>query len=125
LEWGIAVSVSKSTMQAAGRIEKFRPVQLLGAPFQWVGTAWCLRVALDMQPAWSTYINHAKKMADSRPEMLGSLFFRSVLSIREGVLFYKQFICPVIGHACPKEVRCPNSGQEGADFTMQVSALFD
>jgi hypothetical protein len=51
LEWGIAVNISKSTVQAARRIKNFRPVQLFGAPIQWVGTARCLLVSLDMQPA--------------------------------------------------------------------------
>lgn len=64
-----------------------------------------------------------KKVAESRPNMLGPLFYgRSCLSFRDGVLLYKQFICPVIGHGYSMEVRCPHSDQEVADVAMQVSA---
>jgi hypothetical protein len=65
-------------------------------------------------------------MAARRLGVLGPLLNRgSGLSIRDGVLLYKQFIHPVIGYACPVEVLCPHSGEEGAGVAMQASAHCD
>ena len=56
--------------------------------------------------------------------MLGPLLNRkSDLSVRNGVLLYKQFISPMTDYACPRlEVRCPDECPEATGVTIQVSS---
>jgi hypothetical protein len=75
------------------RILKPRPVQLFGEPVEWVDDARELGVTLDRQLTWSKHINQVRKKAAERLGTLGPLLNRrSGLSIRIGVLLYKQLI---------------------------------
>jgi hypothetical protein len=101
-----AINVSKSTtvlfVKAARRIPKPRPVYFLGEPILWVETARYLCVTLDTQLTWSTHVNQVGKKAAQRLGMLGLLLNRrSGLSIRNGMLLYKQLIRPMMDYACP------------------------
>jgi hypothetical protein len=101
----IAINVSKSTallfVKAARRIQKPRNVQFLGEPIQWVETARYLGVTLDTQLTWSAHFNQVEKKAPQRLGVLGPLLNRrSGLSVRNGVLLYKQLIRPMMDYAC-------------------------
>jgi hypothetical protein len=105
-DWRIAINVTKSTavrfVKAARRIQKQRPVQFLGEPVQWVETARYLVVTLDTQRTWSGHVSQVGKKAAQRLGVLGPLLNRrSGLSVRNGVLFYKQVIRPMVDYACP------------------------
>jgi hypothetical protein len=79
-----------------------RPVQLLGEPIQWVQTARYLGVTLDSRLTCSALVNKLRKRAAQRLGMLGPLLNRrSGLSVRNGVLLYKQLIRPMMDYACP------------------------
>ena len=98
-EWRIAINVSKSNAvffaKAGWRFPKPRPVQLLGDPILWVDTARYLGVILDKRMTWSPHIVQVRKKAAQRMDLLSSLLHRrSGLSIRNGVLLYKQLIGP-------------------------------
>jgi hypothetical protein len=83
------------------RFPKPRPVQFLGEPIQWVDTARYLGVILDTRMTWSPHIVQIRKKAAQRLGLLSSLFHRrSGLSIRNGVLLYKQLIWPMMDYAC-------------------------
>ena len=84
------------------RIPIPRAVQLFGEPIQWVYDARYLGVTLDKRLNWSKHNDQVSKKAPQRLETLGSLLNRrSGLSIRNGVLLYKQLIRPVMDYACP------------------------
>jgi hypothetical protein len=106
-DWRIAVNVSKSTAvffdETARRIQKPRAVQFLGGPIQWVETAArYLGVTLDTQQISSAHVNQVGKKAAQRLGVLGPLLKRrSGLSIRNGVLLYKQLLRPMMDYACP------------------------
>ena len=88
--------------KAGWRFPKPRPVQLLGEPIQWVDTARYLGVILDTRMTWSPHIVQVRKKAAQRLGLLSSLLHRrSGLSIRNGVLLYKQLIRPMMDYACP------------------------
>jgi hypothetical protein len=101
----IAINVSNSTavlfVKAARRIQKSRTVQFRGEPIQWVETARYLGVILDTQLSWSAHVNQVGKKAAQRLGVLGPLLNRrSGLSVRNGVLPYKQLIRPMMDYAC-------------------------
>jgi hypothetical protein len=105
-DWRIAINVSKSTamlfVMTARRIQKPRAVQFLEEPIQWVETARYLGVTLDTQRTRSAHANQVGKNAAERLGLLGPLFnSRSGLSVRNGVLLYKQLIRPVTDYGCP------------------------
>jgi hypothetical protein len=50
---------------------------------------------------WLPHIVQVKKKAAKRLGLLSSLHRRSGLSIRNGVLLYKQLILPMMDYACP------------------------
>jgi hypothetical protein len=59
-------------------------------------------VTLDTRLTWSAHINQVGRKAAQRLGVLGTLLnMRSGLSIRNGVLLYKQFIRPMMDYACP------------------------
>jgi hypothetical protein len=59
-------------------------------------------VTLDIRLTWSPDIDQVRKMAAQRLGMLGPLLNRkSDLSVRNGVLLYKQLIRPMMDYACP------------------------
>jgi hypothetical protein len=79
-----------------------RTVQVLGQPIQWVQTARYLGVTLHTRLTWSAHVDQVRKRAAQRLGMLGPLLnTRSVLSVRNGVLLYKQLIRPMMDYACP------------------------
>jgi hypothetical protein len=105
-DWRLAINVSKSTAvlfaKAARRVQKSRPVQFPGEPIEWVETVRYLGVTLDTRLTWSAHVNQVRKKAAQRLGVLGPLRNRrSRLSVRNGVLFHKQFIYPVMHYACP------------------------
>jgi hypothetical protein len=103
--WRIAINFSKSTAvlcaKAARCVRQPRPVQFLGEPIQWVKTARYLGVTLDTRLTWSAHVNQVRKRAAQRLGVLGPLLNRrSGLSVRNGVLLYKQLIGPMMDYAC-------------------------
>jgi len=105
-EWRIASNVAKSTAIIFARVgRRFiqpRPVTLFGEPIEWVDTTRYLGVTLDKRLTWSPHIDQVRKRADQRRGMLGPLPSRkSDLTVRNGVLLYKQLIRPTINYACP------------------------
>jgi len=75
--------------------------KLFGEPIQWVDTTH-LGVTLDKRLTWSPHINQVRKKTAQRMGTLGPLLNRkSDLSVRNGVLLYKQLICPMKDYACP------------------------
>jgi len=105
-EWRIAINVSRSTAiifaRAGRRFIQPRPVTFFGEPIQWVDTTRYLDVTLDTRLTWSPHIDQVRKRATERMSMLGPLLNRkSDLSVRNGVLLYKQLIRPTMNYACP------------------------
>jgi hypothetical protein len=59
-------------------------------------------VTLDTRLTWSPHIDQVRKKTAQRIWMLGPLLNgQSDLSVRNGVLLYKQFIRPIMDYACP------------------------
>jgi hypothetical protein len=105
-EWRIAINVSKSTSiifaRAGRRFIQPRPVTLFGEPVEWVDTSRFLGVTLDTRLTWSPHIDQVRKRAAQCFGMLVPLLIRkSDLSVRNGVLLYKQLIRPMMDYACP------------------------
>jgi hypothetical protein len=105
-EWKISINISKNNAmlfaKAAWRIARPRPVQFQGQPIEWVDTARYLDVTLDSRLTWWRHVVQVRKKASQRIGVLGCLLNRrSGLSIRNGVLLYKQLIRPVMDYACP------------------------
>ena len=127
-EWRIAINISKSTVIIFARAERRfiqpRPVTFFGEPIEWVVTTGYLGVTLDTRLTWSSHIDQVRKRTVQRMGMLGSLLNRkSGLSVRNGVLLYKQLIRPHDGLCVPRvEVRCPLQCPEVAGVTIQVSS---
>ena len=99
-DWRIAINVSKSTAiifaRAGRRFIQHRPVTLFGEPVQWVETTRYLEVTLDTRLTCSPHIDQFRTRTAQRMGLLGSLLNRnSDLSVRNGVLLYKQFIRPM------------------------------
>ena len=106
--------MSKSTeiifARAGRRFIQPRPVTLFGEPFEWVDTTRYLGVILDGRLTRSPHINQVRKRTAQRMCMLGALLNRkSDLSIRNGVLLYKQLIRPMMDYACPAWRSAPRS----------------
>jgi hypothetical protein len=104
-EWRIAINVSKSTAiiyACAGQhFIQPRPATLFGEPIELVDTTRYLGVTLDIRLTWSPHID-VRKRAAQRLDTLGPLLNRkSDLSVRNGVLLYKQLIRPMMDYACP------------------------
>jgi len=105
-EWRIAINDSKSSAiifeRARRRFIQPRPLTLFGEPIDWVETACYLGVTLDKRITWSPHIDQVRKKTAQRMGMLGPLLNRkSDLSVRNGVLLYKQLIRPMMDYACP------------------------
>jgi hypothetical protein len=60
-----------------------------------------LEVTLDSRLTWWPHIVQVRKKASQRIGVLVCLLNRSGLSIRNGVLLYKQLIRPMMDYACP------------------------
>ena len=105
-EWRIDINLSKGTAiifaRAGRRSIQPGPVTLLGEPIEWVDTSRYLGVTLDEGLTWSPHIDQVRKKTAQRMGMLGPLLNRkSDLSVRNGVLLYKQLIRPMMDYACP------------------------
>jgi hypothetical protein len=103
-KWRNAINVSKSMAMlfTRGRIQYPRPVALFGEPIVWVDTARYLGESLDKRLTWATHIDQVRKKASQRLGVLGPLFNRrSGVSIRNGVLLYRQLIRSMMDYACP------------------------
>jgi hypothetical protein len=84
------------------RIQTPRPVALFGEPIVWVDTARYLGVTFDKRLTYATHIDQVKKKASQRLGVLVPLLNRrSGLSIRSGVLLYRQLIRSMMDYACP------------------------
>jgi len=69
---------------------------------KWVDRTRYLGVTLDTRLTWSPHIDLMRKRSAQRMGMLGPLLNRkSDLSVRNGVLLYKQLIRPMMDYACP------------------------
>ena len=87
---------------AGRRFIQPRLATLFGEPIQWVETTRYLGLTLDKRLTWSPHIVQARKKTAQRMGMLGPLLNRkSDLSVRNGVLLYKQLIRPMMDYACP------------------------
>jgi hypothetical protein len=105
-EWRIAINIPKGSAilfaKTGRRIPKPRAVQLFGDPIEWVDDTRYLGVTLNKRLTWSKPIDQVRKKAARRLGTLGPLLNRrSGLSIRNGVLLYKQLILPMMDNACP------------------------
>jgi hypothetical protein len=76
------------------RVPKTLSVQLFWELIQWVDDARYLGVTLDKRLTWSKHIDQVRKKAAQRVGASGPLLNISGLSIRNGVLLYKQLIRP-------------------------------
>ena len=78
------------------RIQNPRPVLLFWEPIVWVETARYLGVTIDKRLTW---------LEEKPPGGLGVLCYllnrRSGISIRNGVLLFRQLIRPMMDYACP------------------------
>jgi hypothetical protein len=93
-----------SSTRTARAVRRFiqPPLTLFGEPIQWVDTARYLGVTLDTRLTGSPHIDEVRKKTARRIGMLGPLLNRkSDLSVRNGVLLYKQLVRPVMDYACP------------------------
>jgi len=104
-EYRIAINVSKSTaiiFARAGRsFIQPRPVTLCGEPIAWVDTTRYLGVTLDTRLTWSPHIDQVRRTAQRMGKVGPLLNRKSDLSVRNGVLLYKQLIHPMMDFACP------------------------
>jgi len=79
-----------------------RDIALLGEPIEWVDTTRYLGITLDKGLTWSPHIDQVRKKTTQRMGMLGPLLNRkSDVSVRKGVLLYKQPIRPMMDYTCP------------------------
>jgi hypothetical protein len=105
-DWRIAINVSKSTAiifaRCRWRFIQPRPVTLFGEPIEWVESTRYLGVTLDRRHSWSPHIDQIRRRTVQRMGMLGPVLNRrNDLSIRNGVLLYKQLFRPKMEYACP------------------------
>ena len=103
--WGIAINVPKSTAlifaRAGRRFIQPRPVTLFGEPIQWFDTARYLGVTLDSRLTLSPHIDQVRRTAQGMGVLGPLLNSKSDLSVRNGVLLFKQPIRPMMDYACP------------------------
>ena len=95
--WRFAINVSKRMALLFSRRQFHNPraVALFCKPIAWVDTARYLGVDLAKRLTSLTHIDQVRKKASKRLGMLGRLLYRSGLSIRNGVLLFRQFIRPI------------------------------
>jgi hypothetical protein len=103
-EWRIAINISESTavisVSAGEHFIKHQPVKLFREPIQWFKTR-NMGVTLDTWLTRLPHINKVRKKTAQKMGMLGHLLNRSDISIRKGVLMYKQLILPMMDYTCP------------------------
>jgi hypothetical protein len=97
--WWIAINVPNSNamlfVKAGWQFPKPRPVQFLGEPIQWVDTARYLGVTLEIRMTWPPHIVQLRL-----GKLTSLLHRRRGLSIRNGVLLYKQLRRHMMDYAC-------------------------
>jgi hypothetical protein len=92
-------SITIIFVRAGRRFIQPRPVTLFGEPIQGFYTTRYLRATLGKQ-TWSSHIDRQKENC-LKDGLLGPLLNKkSDLSVRNGILLYKQFIRPM-DYACP------------------------
>jgi len=78
-----------------------RPLTLFGVPIEWVDSIRYLGLTLDTRLTWSPHIDPVRRKTSQMMGMLVPLLNRrSDLSVRNGVLLYKQLIRPLMDYAC-------------------------
>jgi hypothetical protein len=88
--------------KAAWRVPRRRPGQFLGQPIECVDTAPYLGVILDLRLTWPPHIVQVRNKAFQQLGVLGCLLNRrSGLSMRNGIMLYKQLIRLMMDHASP------------------------
>jgi len=104
-DWRIAINVTKCNdiifARAGRRFTQSRSLTMFGVPIEWVDTTRHLGMTLETRLAWSSNIDQVRRRTAQRMGMLGPLLNRSDLSVRNGVLLYKQLIRPLMDYACP------------------------
>jgi len=105
-EWRFAVNVYKSTTIifafVGRRIIQPRTVTLFGEPIEWVDRTRYVGLTLDTRLLWSHENDQIRKRNAQKMCILLSLLIKKRdLSVRNGVLLYKQFACTMINYACP------------------------
>src|SRR5215469_5734156 len=87
---------SRSSLHSAPTSHSFRRTNPV------VDTTRYLGVTLDKRLTWSPHIGQVSKRTAQRMGLLGPLLNRwSQLSIRNGMLLYKQLVRPLMDYACP------------------------
>jgi hypothetical protein len=77
-------------------------VEFFGEQIKWVETERYLGVTLDTPLTWSAHVNQVGKNAAERLGVICPLLNRrSGVFIRNGLLLYKQLICPMMDYRCP------------------------
>jgi hypothetical protein len=105
-DWRRDINFSKNAevlfVKTTRCVQRPRPPQLFGEPIQSVETARYLGVTLDTRLTWSGHFNQVRKKAAQRLGLLSPLLNRSSgLSVRNGVLLYRQLVLPMTDYACP------------------------
>ena len=103
-DWRIVINVDKSAavLFTTRCIPTPRLLRFLEDKIQWVEKVKYLEVTLDKRLTWATQIDQVRRKASQRLGVLGALLNRrSGLSIRNGLMLYKQLICPMMDYACP------------------------
>jgi hypothetical protein len=104
-EWRISINVSKSSAiifaRAGRRYIQPRPVILFGEPIKLVDTTLYLGVTLYKRLTWTRLIDQVTKRSAQRMGLLCPLLNRKRdLSVRNGVLLYKQLFRLLMDYAC-------------------------
>ena len=124
----ITINVTKCTainFARAGRsFIQPRPVTLFGEPIKWVDTTRYLEVTTDVRLNWSPHIDHVRKRAAHTMGML-DLFLNTKgdLSVRNGVLPYKQLVRPPIRAPRGVPLPAPMSGGYRCYYPSVFTAL--
>ena len=100
-EWRIAINISNSSgilfAKPGWRFSEPLTVQLFEEPIKWVHETRYLVVTVDKRLTWSKHVDQERKEMTERLGILGPLLNRrSGLSIKNGVLLFKQLIRPMI-----------------------------
>ena len=111
-EWRIAINVGKSAavLFTTRRTPPPRPLRFLGEEIRWEEKVKYLGVTLDRRLTWSSHIDQVRRKASQRLGILSPLLNkRSGLSIRNGLMLYRQLIRPMMDYACPVWRHAANS----------------
>jgi hypothetical protein len=109
--------------RAGGRFIQSRLITLFGEP---IDITCYLEVNLNKRLTWSPHIDYVSKRSAQRMGLLGPLLNRmSELSVRNGILLYKQLIRRMMDYACPAGGPLPAFTSEGCGcYNPNVFVLF-